>query len=313
MEQQNPLAACHHRLLLSTLCILSSLRTPLLSLSTLVRAEVSVLEKPGPKSSKREASHLDWSQPQTASKRIRGKQSCPTLHTMDTDLDMESCALDESAEVSFSDPTTLRPAGKPPLKDSRPCRQNRVSTIDWTCPICKVNMTLTRHDKAYGARKRHLQIAHGKDVSEVGPPTRETISLAHKKRINHLKTTCIQRAFMRKKQVETEHDHLLHHCTSNGLYNCKVFQKTWFCGKCLMRGSSREMAEKTCSRQHWNRTQAKWWIRTPDAYKQKIKVVCNWSEATFQSIQDIAKEIWEQSIPCKSFPPGPQTKERRKK
>ena len=137
------------------------------------------------------------------------------------------------------------------------------------------------------------------------------ICLAHKKGIRHLKTTCIQRAFMRKKQVGTEHDHLLHHCTSNGLY--KVFQKTWFCGKCLMRGSSREMAEKTCSRQHWNRTQAKWWIRTPDAYKQKIKVVCNWSEATFQSIQDIAKEIWEQSIPCKSFPPGPQTKERRKK
>ena len=269
-----------------TLHSIGSKNSPSLSLSTLVRAEVSALEKRGPK---------------------------PTLHTMDIDLDMESCALDESAEVSFSDPTTLRPAGKPPLKDSRPCRQNRVSTIDWTCPICKVNMTLTRHDKAYGARKRHLQIAHGKDVSEVGPPTREKISLAHKKGINHLKTTCIQRAFMRKKQVETEHDHLLHHCTSNGLYNYKVFQKTWFCGKCLMRGSSREMAEKTCSRQHWNRTQAKWWIRTPDAYKQKIKVVCNWSEATFQSIQDIAKEIWEQSIPCKSFPPGPQTKERRKK
>ena len=267
--------------------------------------------KTAPKPSEPDVSQEERSQPQTVRRRIQGKQSCPTLHTMDIDLDIDSCGLDEPAEVSFSDPTTLRPAGKPPLKDSRPCRQNRLSTIDWTCPICKVNMTLTGHDKAYGARKRHLQIAHRKEVSEVGPPTKEKISLAHKKGINHLKTTCIQKAFMRKKQVETEHDHLLFHCTLNGLF--KVFQKTWFCSKCLMRGSAREMAEKTCSRQHWNRTQAKWWIRTPEAYKQKIKVVCNWSEATFQSIQDIAKEIWEKSTPIKTVQPGPQTKERWRK
>ncbi len=38
-----------------------------------------------------------------------GKQSCPTLHTMDIDLDLEPCALDEPAEVTFSDPTFLRP------------------------------------------------------------------------------------------------------------------------------------------------------------------------------------------------------------
>lgn len=104
--------------------------------------------KPAPESSKREVSQVEQSQPQTANKRIRGKQSCPTVHTMDIDLDMESCGLDEPAEVSFSDPTTLRPAGKPPLKDSRPSRQNRVSTINGCCPICQENMTLTGHDKA---------------------------------------------------------------------------------------------------------------------------------------------------------------------
>ncbi len=147
-------------------------------------------------------------------------------------------------------------------------------------------------------------------MSEVGPPKNGKIRMAHKKVINHLRTTCVQRAFLRKKQVETEHDHLLHHCSSNGLYH--VFQKTWFCGNCLMRCSAREMAERTCSRQHWNRAQAKWWIRTPDAYKHKIKAVWNWSDATFQSIQDIANEIWEQSVPCNSFPPGRQGQERRK-
>ena len=87
-----------------------------LSFSTLVRAEVSVLAN----------QHLNHPNVElvrwNSRSLIRGKQSCPTVHTMEIELDMESCGLDEPAEVSFSGPTTLRPAGKPPLKDSRPSR-----------------------------------------------------------------------------------------------------------------------------------------------------------------------------------------------
>ena len=174
MEQQNPLTACHHRLLLSTLCILSSLRTPLLSLSTLVRAEVSVLE------------NQDLNPPNVKLVTWIGRSLKQPTNEFEENKVARLCTPWISTSIWKLVPwmsllrllsRTLLPCDLPvnPHLRIRPWRQNRVSTIDWTCPICKVNMTLTGHDKAYGARKRHLQIAHGKDVNEVGPPTRENL------------------------------------------------------------------------------------------------------------------------------------------
>lgn len=51
----------------------------------------------------------------------------------------------------------------------------------------------------------------------------------------------------------------------------------------------------------------------PLTLTKKMQMVCNWSEATFQSRQYIAKEIWDKSTPSKIYQPGPQTKDKGKK
>lgn len=231
--------------------------------------------------------------------RIQGKQRCPTVHNKDINLDLEDhCAMTEPITyVEESEPGSLRPPGMGPLKDQRPSRQNRISTIQWVCPVCEVEMTLTGHDKALNARKRHLLTAHNKEITEVGPSIRERIRQGHRNRpFNKLRITCTQRAQIRLKQFEGEHDHNILHSGNSGLF--PVFQRTWFCSKCLARGTSREMTQKSCSQENWNNRTANWWENVPETYRQKIKGVCNWSDSHYQAIQDIFKGIIENSEPA---------------
>lgn len=150
---------------------------------------------------------------------------------MDINLNLEDhCAMTEPLTyVEESEPGFLRPPGKGPIKDQRPSRQNRISTIQWVCPVCEVEMTLTGHDKARDARKRHLLTAHNKQLTEGGQ--------GHKiyRPFNKLKVTWTHRAHLRLKQVEGGHDRNILHSGNSGLF--PVFQRTWFCSKCLARGT----------------------------------------------------------------------------
>ena len=47
-------------------------------------------------------------------------------------------------------------------------RRNRVSTVSWPCPICKVVFTWTGHDKALSKKQRHMKLEHNTRLSEVG-------------------------------------------------------------------------------------------------------------------------------------------------
>ena len=47
-------------------------------------------------------------------------------------------------------------------------RKNRISTVSWPCPICKVVFTWTGHDKALSQKQRHMKLVHNTRLSVVG-------------------------------------------------------------------------------------------------------------------------------------------------
>lgn len=117
--------------------------------------------------------------------------------------------------------------GKKQRKDQRPCRQNRWSTISWTCPICSITMELSGYDKAHGARAQHV-------LPKVAPPIGDKIREGRKNNpvaIGASSTSITQRAFQRARMLAEDHNHDLRHCNTNGLF--PFFQKTWFCTKCV--------------------------------------------------------------------------------
>ncbi|CAL1147571.1 unnamed protein product [Cladocopium goreaui] len=230
-------------------------------------------------------------------KRLWGKQK---VHWFDDEQDLSGVSIHDPADVTYEDPTDFRPT----KKDSRPSRQQRWSTIQWVCPICKQEMELSGHDKAYKKRALHLRNAHNTKLSMVGPSISEKISLGHKTGGKHAAAKngamASQRAFVRAKALAQDHDHDMRHCTSHGLFD--AFKKTWFCTKCLNHQTSRLMASIPCSpATTWTARKARWWQALPDGTRNRIRLVAGWTKEHFDRIEQMCAQIVAEAKPQNFF------------
>lgn len=165
-----------------------------------------------------------------------------------------------------------------------------VEALKWTCPVCHEELTVRGHDNGLQQRKRHLKVKHNLMPHQVGGSRSHKAKLGAKKRANNgAASVAIQRAIMKKKQVEHEHDHDLVHSTTQGLF--PYFKKTWFCKKCVKRGCAREMAQKKCNMDYWDAHCAKWWNRIPSNIKDKIRHIATWA-VDFRAALDQSAEKW---------------------
>lgn len=178
------------------------------------------------------------------------------------------------ASVLPKSPQEPKPASLAQVKRKR--NPYFVEALKWTCPVCHEELTVRGHDNGLQQRKRHLQVMHNLMPHQVGGSRSHKAKLGAKKRAhNGIASVAIQRAIMKKKQVEHEHDHDLVHSTTQGLF--PYFKKTWFCKKCVKRGCAREMAQKKCNMDYWGMHCAKWWNRIPSSIKDKIQYIANWA------------------------------------
>jgi hypothetical protein len=165
-----------------------------------------------------------------------------------------------------------------------------VEALKWTCPVCHEELTVRGHDNGLQQCKRHLKVMHNLMPHQVGGSRSHKAKLGAKKRAHKgAASVAIQRAIMKKKQVEHEHDHDLVHSTTQGLF--PYFRKTWFCKKCVKRGCAREMAQKKCNMDYWDAHCAKWWNRIPSNIKDKIHHIANWA-VDFRAALDQSAEKW---------------------
>ncbi len=177
------------------------------------------------------------------------------------------------------------------IRDSRPSRHNRKCTFDWTCPICKETMTLTGHDKAARQRQRHLRTVHNSDLSQVGGSHGDRIWAGFKSRTTPCSNGAIHqlRAIQRMNTEKQRSDHDIRHANKDGLF--PVFRKTWWCSRCLARGTTRDILGRPCNPELWSTTKARWWLGLQPLFKQKISSFASWPSDGIQKVDAMAMNL----------------------
>ena len=196
------------------------------------------------------------------------------------------------------------------IRDSRPSRQNRKCTFDWTCPICKETMTLTGHDKAARQRQRHLRTVHNSDLSQVGGSHGDRIRAGFKSRTTPSSNgACNQlRAIQRMNREKQRSDHDIRHANKDGLW--PAFRKTWWCSRCLARGTTRDILGRPCNPELWFPAKAKWWLGLQPLFKQKISSFASWPSDGIQKVDAMAINLINMQPPRP--PRAPHTTEKFK-
>ena len=203
---------------------------------------------------------------------IRGRLFCGNL-------DLPRLRLTHKQHVFFerdTEPLVHDAGRKSSVKASQPSRHNRKRTVDWTCPICQETLTLTGYDNAAFQRKRHLKTVHNKDLAEVGGSHGDRVREGIKNRSAPSSSgICNQLRALQRLNIEKHtSNHEIRHTGRDGLSS--VFKKTWWCTKCLARGTTRDILARPCNPQFWFAVKAKWWLSLQPYFKQKISALASW-------------------------------------
>ena len=172
----------------------------------------------------------------------------------------------------------------------------------WTCPICKEHITLTGYDKAAKQRQRHLRTVHNSDLSQVGGSHGDRIREGHRNRTTpSLQGQCNQlRAIQRMTTEKHNSDHDVRHANRDGLF--PAFLKTWWCSRCLTRGTTRDILGRPCNPEFWTPAKAKWWLGLNPLLKQKISNFSSWPGDGIQRVDTMATNLFNMRKITTSLP-----------
>ena len=177
-------------------------------------------------------------------------------------------------------------------------RRNRVSTVSWPCPICKVVFTWTGHDKALSKKQRHMKLEHNTRLSEVGGSKSDKMKKQWQENPVQFKSGAgaTKKAMLRAKQLQDKQRHDLAHATSLGLFACA--KKTWFCRKCLPKGTTRQLTERACEPEEWCFKKSNWWLGLKTPHREALAKACGLTEKQVSEYSRKASEVVQKASVC---------------
>ena len=177
-------------------------------------------------------------------------------------------------------------------------RKNRVSTVKWPCPICHVVFTWTGHDKALSQKQHHMKLVHNTRLSAVGGSRSEKMKKQWQQNPLQFKTgaEATKKAMLRAKQLQDQQRHDLAHATSLGLFPC--IKKTWFCRRCLARGTTRQLTEKACEPQEWCWKKSSWWLGLAGPHREALSKACGLTKQQVDEYNEKAATVVQNARVC---------------
>ena len=144
-----------------------------------------------------------------------------------------------------------------------------------------------------------MKLVHNTRLSAVGGSKSDKMKDQWEKNPRQFKTgaEATKKALLRAKQLKDQQRHDLVHATSLGLFAC--IKKTWFCRRCLVKGTTRQITEKACEPDEWAWKKANWWLGLAGPHRQALSKACDMTEQQVEEYTDRATIVVQNARPRK--------------
>ena len=144
-----------------------------------------------------------------------------------------------------------------------------------------------------------MKLVHNTRLSAVGGSRSDKMKDQWEKNPRQFKSgaEATKKAVLRAKQLKDQQRHDLAHATSLGLFAC--VKKTWFCRRCLVKGTTRQITEKACEPEVWGWKKATWWLGLAGPHRKAMTKACDLTEQQVEEYTERATEVVQNARPRK--------------